>query len=111
MTDALAGKAVDPKAVLTGSAPIADSSEGMSYLHNVPRRLVTLYLPLTIILLVLLFLGLAFRQLYFVPQSCDSEANCSADRTRNTQRIIFWIVASLVLCLVAIPWLLPLYYR
>src|SRR6266853_6052099 len=50
------------------------------------------------ILLVLLFLGLAFRKLYFVPQSCDSEENCSADRTRNTQRIIFWIVASLVLC-------------
>jgi multiple sugar transport system permease protein len=55
MTDALAGKAVDPKSVLTGSTPITDSSEGMSYLHNVPRRLVTVYLPLMIILLVLLF--------------------------------------------------------
>ena len=33
----------------------ADHSEGMSYLHSVPRRLVTLYLPLSIILLVLLF--------------------------------------------------------
>jgi mercuric ion transport protein len=63
------------------------------------------------ILLVLLFLGLAFRKLYFVPQGCDSEANCSADRTRKAQRIIFWIVTSLALCLVAIPWLLPLYYR
>jgi multiple sugar transport system permease protein len=33
----------------------ADNTEGMSYLHSVPRRLVTLYLPLSIILLVLLF--------------------------------------------------------
>ena len=28
MTDALAAKAADPKAVLTGSAPIADDSRG-----------------------------------------------------------------------------------
>src|SRR5262245_51068189 len=33
----------------------ADHSEGMSYLETVPRRLVTLYLPLSIILIVLLF--------------------------------------------------------
>ena len=55
MTDALAGKAVDPKAVLSGSSPLADDTEGMSYLHSLPRRLVTLYLPLSLILLVLLF--------------------------------------------------------
>ena len=55
MTDSLAAKAADPKAVLAGSAATADASEGMSYLHNVPRRLVTLYLPLSIILIVLLF--------------------------------------------------------
>ena len=54
MTDALAAKAADPKSVLTASVPLTDSSEGMSYLHNVPRRLVTVYLPLSIILLILL---------------------------------------------------------
>ena len=32
-----------------------DHTEGMSYLETLPRRLVTLYLPLSIILLVLLF--------------------------------------------------------
>src|SRR6478672_9132760 len=32
-----------------------DDSEGISYLETVPRRLVTLYLPLAIILIVLLF--------------------------------------------------------
>jgi multiple sugar transport system permease protein len=46
------------KGVLTGSAPMAardDHSEGMSYLQSLPRRLVTLYLPLSIIVFVLLF--------------------------------------------------------
>ncbi|MBV9557448.1 MAG: carbohydrate ABC transporter permease, partial [Pseudolabrys sp.] len=55
MTDALAGKAADPKAILHGTAPVNDDTEGMSYLNSLPRRLVTLYLPLGIILLVLLF--------------------------------------------------------
>jgi multiple sugar transport system permease protein len=55
MTDALATKAADPKTVLTARSAAADHSEGMSYLETLPRRLVTLYLPLSIILLVLLF--------------------------------------------------------
>ena len=32
-----------------------DDSEGMSYLESLPRRVVTLYLPLLLILFVLLF--------------------------------------------------------
>ena len=57
MTDALVPKLASPKSVLSGSSPAsaADHSEGMSYLERLPRRLVTLYLPLSIILLVLLF--------------------------------------------------------
>ncbi|MDH4325333.1 MAG: carbohydrate ABC transporter permease, partial [Betaproteobacteria bacterium] len=41
----------DAKRELPGS----DLSEGMSYLSTLPRRLVTLYLPLSIIVIVLLF--------------------------------------------------------
>jgi multiple sugar transport system permease protein len=56
MTDALIPKVANPKAVLTGTSASADDhSEGMSYLETLPRRLVTLYLPLSVILLVLLF--------------------------------------------------------
>jgi multiple sugar transport system permease protein len=55
MTDVLASKVADPKTVLTGSSAAADHTEGMSYLETLPRRLVTLYLPLSIIVLVLLF--------------------------------------------------------
>lgn len=54
MTDVLADKAARPQRVLAAEAT-ADHSEGMSYLNSVPRRLVTLYLPLGLILLVLLF--------------------------------------------------------
>lgn len=53
MTDLPASK-LDLKAILSTSAR-ADHSEGMSYLQSVPRRIVTLYLPLTIIVVVLLF--------------------------------------------------------
>ena len=58
MTDLPAGKPVDLKAVLSGTSPTAakdDHSEGMSYLESLPRRVVTLYLPLSIIVIVLLF--------------------------------------------------------
>src|ERR1700757_3758845 len=45
------------------------------------------------IALTILFLGLAFWRLHLVPQSCTLEDNCVADRTRNVQRILFWIFA------------------
>jgi mercuric ion transport protein len=68
------------------------------------------YRPVFIVL-VLVFIGLAFQQLYFVKQGCDSEANCAADRTKKVQRLIFWITAPLLLGLVAVPWLMPLFYH
>ena len=55
MTDMLAEKAADPKSILHASAAAGDASEGMSYLESLPRRLVTLYLPLGIIMVVVLF--------------------------------------------------------
>src|SRR5262249_39997406 len=53
MTDVLASKVASPQAVLSGVT--ADHTEGMSYLQTLPRRLVTLYLPLSLIVFVLLF--------------------------------------------------------
>ena len=44
--------------VLPSKVPVvsqSDESDGMSYLESVPRRVVTLYLPLFVILIVLLF--------------------------------------------------------
>ena len=54
MTDILRSAATG-KPAPDATAPTVDHSEGMAYLQTLPRRLVTLYLPLGIILLVLLF--------------------------------------------------------
>ena len=45
----------DPSAPKNTRRGGADHSEGMSYLESIPRQLVTLYLPLSIFLIVLLF--------------------------------------------------------
>lgn len=60
--------------------------------------------------LTLLFLGLAFRRLYLVPQVCTPGTPCADPRTRQNQRLTFWIVAALLLGLLAVPWLAPLFY-
>ena len=59
MTDAMLQKpdTAAQVAVTAGAKALAgsDDTEGMSYLESLPRRLITLYLPLFIILVVLLF--------------------------------------------------------
>jgi len=57
--------------------------------------------------LTLLFLGLAFRKLYIVPPVCAVDALCAAPESLRRQRVIFWIVAVVVLALVAFPWVGP----
>lgn len=60
--------------------------------------------------LTLLFLALAFRKLYLVPQVCTPGTPCADPRTIHRQRLTFWIVAALLLALLAVPWLAPLFY-
>ena len=60
--------------------------------------------------LTLVFVGLAFRRLYLVPQVCAPGTPCADPRTINRQRLTFWIVAALLLGLLAVPWLAPLFY-
>ena len=60
--------------------------------------------------LTLLFLGLAFRQLYLAPQVCAPGAPCADPRTIKRQRLTFWIVAILLLGLLAVPSLVPLFF-
>ncbi len=52
----------------------------------------------------LVFLGLAFRRLYLVPQSCTGDAPCAAPDNLRKQRIIFWLVTGVVTLMVAFPW-------
>lgn len=60
--------------------------------------------------LTLLFLGLAFLQLYLVPQVCTPDTPCADPRTLKRQRLTFWIVAALLFGLMAVPWFAPLFY-
>lgn len=60
--------------------------------------------------LTLLFLWLAFHKLYLVPQVCVPGMLCANPRTAKRQLIIFWVVAALLLALLAVPWLAPLFY-
>ncbi len=54
--------------------------------------------------ITLLFLGLAFRKLYLVPQQCAPGEVCALPATRRNQRIIFWIVAIMLAALLAFPY-------
>jgi len=61
--------------------------------------------------LTLLFLGFAFYRLHLVRPACSPESACANPRTLKRQRLGFWIVALLVLGLIAVPWFAPLFYR
>src|SRR5882672_6860861 len=46
--------------------------------------------------LTLLFLGLAFRKIYLVPQACAPDTVCANTQTAKRQRLMFWSVAVLL---------------
>jgi mercuric ion transport protein len=60
--------------------------------------------------LTLLFLGLAFRALYLVPQVCEPGTPCADAGTIKRQRFLFWSVSALLVALLAVPCLAPLFY-
>lgn len=60
--------------------------------------------------LTLLFLGLAFYRLYLAQPVCTPGSACANPRMLKRQRLTFWIVAILVLGLIAVPWFAPLFY-
>ena len=57
----------------------------------------------------LLFLGLAFRRLYLLPQVCAPGAVCAEPIVFKRQRLIFWVVALALLALLSVPWLAPFF--
>ena len=59
--------------------------------------------------LALLFLGLAFRRLYLVPQICVPDTPCADPQMRRRQRVTFWLITVFLLGLLAVPSLVPLF--
>lgn len=60
--------------------------------------------------LTLLFLGLAFYNLYIRPHACTSGEVCSTSGVVRNQRIMFWVVASPLILLLSFPLYAPLFY-
>lgn len=52
----------------------------------------------------LVFLGLAFRKLYLVPEACEAGKLCANPVTRRNQRLVFWVVTVILAVLIAFPW-------
>jgi mercuric ion transport protein len=57
---------------------------------------------------MLVFIGLAFRQLYIVPARCAPGESCANPRLQRRQRQIFWVVVVGLAALIAFPWYAPL---
>ena len=56
---------------------------------------------------MLVFMGLAFRQLYIVPARCAPDQACANPRLQRRQRQIFWVVVVVLAALTAFPWYAP----
>ena len=61
--------------------------------------------------LTVLFLGLAFRKLYLLPEICAPGTSCANPRVLKRQRLTFWLVASGLIGLLMVPWVVPMFYR
>ena len=57
--------------------------------------------------LTLVFMGLAFRKLYLVPQHCEVDTPCASPNYVKKQRIIFWVISVFVLSMITFPYYAP----
>jgi mercuric ion transport protein len=58
----------------------------------------------------LLILTLAFHRIYFTPKVRRPGLSRPQPNGIKRQPVAFWIVSALALCLIALPWLIPLLY-
>lgn len=56
------------------------------------------------LVLTLIFIGLGYRKLYLIPDSCEEGEVCASSEVKRKQRMIFWISSVLILMLLAFPW-------
>lgn len=61
-----------------------------------------IFLTVTIV-----FLGLAFRKLYLVPQSCAVDTPCATPSNLRKQRITFWVISIAAISIMSFPWYGP----
>ncbi|MEO6986109.1 MAG: mercuric ion transporter MerT [Paralcaligenes sp.] len=52
----------------------------------------------------------AYRRIFRPAQACKPGEVCAIPRVRGTYKLIFWVVAALVLVALGFPYVLPLFY-
>ncbi|MDA8107927.1 MAG: mercuric ion transporter MerT [Betaproteobacteria bacterium] len=69
------------------------------------------YRPLSVAV-ALAFTALAWRRIYRVPAGADCAPGtaCARPRTRRLYRVLFWVLAALVLVALGFPYVAPLFY-
>lgn len=60
----------------------------------------------------LVFMGLAWRQIYRAAAAaqCEPGTLCARPQTNRVYRVMFWVVSALVLLALGFPYLAPLFY-
>lgn len=58
----------------------------------------------------LVALFFAWRSIFRPVQACKPGEVCAAPQVRTAYKVVFWIVAALVLVALAFPYVLPLFY-
>ena len=67
------------------------------------------YRPLFIGATVLLLL-VSFHRIYLAPRACDTRPSYGQQHAMKLSRLAFWITFTLAFGLIALPWLMPLFY-
>ena len=52
----------------------------------------------------------AWRRIYRPLQACEPGDACAIAQVRTTYKLIFWVVAALVLVAIGFPYVMPLFY-
>lgn len=52
----------------------------------------------------------AYRRIFRPAQACKSGAVCAVGRVNTTYKVLFWVVAALVVVALGFPFVLPLFY-
>ena len=61
------------------------------------------------LILTLIFIGLGYRKLYLVPESCAEGEACASPEVKKKQRTTFWVGSAFILLLLAFPWYAPFF--
>ncbi len=58
----------------------------------------------------LVALAFAYRRIFREPETCEPDEVCAVPQVRTTYKILFWLVAVLVVVAMAFPYVMPLFY-